>query len=53
MGIKVIMLPFEEIIELYKRVKKEEIEELAKDFLEKAKGLIEITKERAIDEAVK
>jgi len=53
MGIKVIMLPFEEIIELYKRVKKEEVEELAKDFLEKAKGLIEITKERAMDEAVK
>ena len=53
LGIKVIMLPFEEAVKLYKNVKKEEAEGLAKDFLKKAKGLMEISEEQAINEATK
>ena len=53
MDVKVIMSHFEEVIELYNSVKKEEVGELVRDFLEKAKGLMEITKERVIDEATK
>lgn len=52
LGIKVIMLTFEDVLKLYDSVKKEAAENIAKQLLEEAAGLLEISKKRAMEEAI-